>query len=300
MQEHLNRKNNLAVNLGLFSNILLTVLKMVGGILGHSYSLIADGINSGADIVYYLSVKILLVAANKPADKEHPYGHKQFENIATIVIGAFIVTTALAIAWQSIDRFIAVLNHTRFEPISSWAIYIALFTVILKIVLYIFTNKVFKTTGNPAIKALKSDHLNDLFATTAVVIGIYFARQEYAWVDPVAGALVAIFILRTGIEIITDATHDLIDTIPSDVFKSEVIDIANSIDGIYGVTDIGVHRFGTHFILNLTIEVDGSISVKHGHEISDNFEDKLFENFKNTLRKVNIHYHPIKVINPIS
>ncbi len=294
MQEQFNKRNNLAVNLGLVSNIVLTILKMIGGIFGHSYSLIADGINSGADIVYYLSVKILLKAASKPADKEHPYGHKQFENIATIVIGAFIVTTALAIAWQSIDRFIAVINHTEFDPVSSWTIYIALFTVILKIGLYMFSGRVYRTTGNPAIKALKSDHLNDIFATSAVVIGIFFARRHFTWVDPVAGALVAAFILRTGIEIISDATHDLIDTIPSKVFTSEITEIARSVEGIFRVTDIGVHRFGTHFILNLTIEVNGAISVELGHSLAEKLEKKLFENYKDTLRKVNIHYHPVK------
>ncbi|MDP8231532.1 MAG: cation diffusion facilitator family transporter [Candidatus Zophobacter franzmannii] len=294
MQEHLNKKNNIAVDLGLFTNILLAILKLSGGIFGRSYALIADGINSAADIVYYLSVKILLKAANKPADKEHPYGHRQFENIATIVIGAFIVTTALAIAWQSVDRFIEIMQNTgELKPVLSWTIYIALFTVLLKIALYIFTNRVHKVTGNPAIKALTSDHLNDLFAATGVVVSIIFTRMGFLWVDPIAGALVAVFILKTGIGIILDATHELIDTIPSPVFLTEIKQIALEIEGIYDVSDVGVHRFGTHFVLNMTIDVSGSITVNKGHLISEILEKKLFQEYEDTLKRVNIHYHPV-------
>ncbi|MBN2830367.1 MAG: cation transporter, partial [Candidatus Cloacimonetes bacterium] len=224
----------------------------------------------------------------------HPYGHRQFESVATIVIGAFIVTTALAIAWQSVERFLEIMHDGEaVKSIASWTIYVALFTVLLKIFLYFYTNKVHKITGNPAIKALSSDHLNDILAASSVVLGIFFTRLGFIWVDPAAGALVAIFILKTGIEIIADATHELIDTIPSPVFCADIRKIAQDIDGIYEISDVGVHRFGTHFVLNMTIEVQGSITVEKGHSISEKLEKQLLKEFKDTLRKVNIHYHPV-------
>jgi divalent metal cation (Fe/Co/Zn/Cd) transporter len=135
--------------------------------------------------------------------------------------------------------------------------------------------------------------LNDILAASSVVLGIFFTRLGFTWVDPVAGALVAVFILRTGIEIIGDATHELIDTIPSPVFSSEIKRIASEIEGIYQIGDIGVHRFGTHFVLNMTIDVQGTITVDKGHRISEELEKRLLIEYKDTLRKVNIHYHPI-------
>ena len=87
------------VNLGLFSNILLSIVKTCVGILGHSAALLADGINSTSDVVYYIAVKIFMKQAQKPADVEHPYGHRQLESISAILVGAFILTTGIAIFW---------------------------------------------------------------------------------------------------------------------------------------------------------------------------------------------------------
>jgi divalent metal cation (Fe/Co/Zn/Cd) transporter len=87
-----DKLTNLSVNLGLLSNIVLSILKTGIGIIGHSPALLADGINSSSDVVYYIAVKIFMRQASKPADKEHPYGHRQLESISAIVVGAFILT----------------------------------------------------------------------------------------------------------------------------------------------------------------------------------------------------------------
>jgi cation diffusion facilitator family transporter len=114
---------SLTVNLGLFSNILLSALKTSIGIIGHSPALLADGINSTSDVVYYIAVKIFMKQANKPADKEHPYGHRQLESISAIVVGAFILTTGIAIFWESISKVYDLLTHTetgRYASIWLW------------------------------------------------------------------------------------------------------------------------------------------------------------------------------------
>jgi len=281
------------VNAGLYTNIFLAIFKTVIGIIGHSQALLADGINSTSDVTYYIAVKIFMKQANKPADKEHPYGHRQLESISALIVGAFILTTAVAIFWQSINSFFDMVKGVvPPAEISYWALIIAIITVISKVVLFSITNRTHKATRNPALKALANDHLNDIMATVGVTIGIVMSKLGYHWVDPLAGAVVAVFILKTGIEIIADSSGELMDSVPDDKFQDEVRGLVGGISGVLGVDDIATHRYGASFIINLTILVDGGITVREGDNLADQVESKLFEQYRSSLAKVNIHYHP--------
>jgi cation diffusion facilitator family transporter len=281
------------VNLGLFSNVILAVLKTAIGILGHSPAVLADGINSSSDVVYYIAVKIFMKQAKKPADKEHPYGHRQLESISAIVVGAFILTTGITIFWESLNKVYELL--TGVDPgryASSWALVIALSTFIVKLWLYYYTKQTVKRTHNPTLKALANDHLNDIMASVAVVFGVVLGRLGYFWMDPAAGAIVAVYIVKTGIEIIMDSSAELMDHVPDDDFGRELRDVTMLVEGVKGIEELGIHRFGPYYTLSMTISVAGDISIDEGHDISHNVERNLLEHFDNGLRKVHIHYHP--------
>ncbi|MGC9362389.1 MAG: cation diffusion facilitator family transporter [Candidatus Syntrophosphaera sp.] len=288
-----DKTTNVTVNFGLVTNILLSIVKTAVGIFGHSQALLADGINSTSDVVYYVAVKIFMHKAKQPADKEHPYGHRQLESIASIVVGAFILTTGIAIFWQSINKVIElVTNYDDIERVPLAVLFIALGTLLMKIYLFIFTKKNHKKTNNPTLRALADDHFNDILAAAAVIVGVVMARFGLYWMDPAAGAVVAVFIAKTGISIILESSAELMDKIPEDGFRREVRDIALSITGVRQVELVGVHRFGPYFTIDMTICVDGNISVDEGNTISHNVEDKLLDHFHGGLRKVMIHYHP--------
>ncbi|MBW6514896.1 MAG: cation diffusion facilitator family transporter [Candidatus Syntrophosphaera sp.] len=284
---------NVTVNLGLACNVMLSILKTAVGILGHSQALLADGINSTSDVVYYVAVKIFMLQANKPADPEHPYGHRQLESISAIVVGAFILTTGIAIFWESINKVYDLLsNYSDFQPASLLVLFIASGTLLLKIYLYIFSRRNFRRTSNPTLRALSNDHFNDILAAVAVIVGVVMARLGIYWMDPAAGAIVAIFIIRTGITIILESSAELMDKVPDDDFRREVRRIALSVEGVRNVELLGVHRFGTFFTIDMTICVDGNISVDEGNTISHIVEDNLMQHFHSGLRKVMIHFHP--------
>ncbi len=288
-----DKLTNLTVNLGLISNVLLSLLKTSIGILGHSPALLADGINSSSDVVYYIAVKIFMHHASKPADEEHPYGHRQLESISAIVVGAFILTTGIAIFWESINKVYELITHTEVgRSASIWALVIAVFTFCLKLYLYFYTKRNVQKTHNPTLKALANDHLNDIMASAAVIVGVIMGRLGYYWMDPAAGAIVAIYIIKTGIEIVMDTSRELMDSIPDGDFGKELKDIALSVDGVRRIDELGIHRFGPYYTVNMSIDVDGALSVNEGHAISDAVEQKLMEKFSTGLRQVHIHYHP--------
>ena len=293
------QKGNLAVMIGLLANLLLAGLKTSIGILGHSPALLADGINSTSDVAYYVVVSIFVLLANKPADDEHPYGHSQLESIGALVVGSFVITTAVAIFWNSVNTIYELLiGENSFQGASTTALWVALFTVMLKIVLTIYTRRVGRQTWNASIMALAYDHRNDIFSASAAVIGITLGRTGYAWVDPLAGALVALVILRTGIEILRDSTADLMDTVPGKALRKEIEELLAFDEQIQQIDEVHAHRFGPYLVINITICVDGQLTVREGDKIATCVEHELMANIP-SVRQVHVHYHPYPHHGPV-
>jgi cation diffusion facilitator family transporter len=286
---------NRTINLGLASNVFLALFKTFIGIFGHSSALLADGINSTSDFVYYVAVKIFTKQANKPADDEHPYGHRQLESISAIVVGAFVLTTGIAIFWGAINSMYDLLTNVKpGYTVSIFALVAAIITFGLKIYLYFFTKRNAKETQNPTLRALANDHLNDIMASLSVVIGVIGGRMGFLWMDPLAGAVVSIFILKTGISIIMDSSSELMDTFPDVSFRDDLVSASMQVEGVRHVDVIGMHKFGPFFIINLDIGVDGKLTISQGHGIADQVEQVLMEAYSVSLKKVHVHYHPVE------
>lgn len=288
------KKSQMVVNLGLLWNTVLAIGKTLIGIVGHSTALLSDGINSTSDVAYYIVVKIFMKLAGQPADPEHPYGHRQMESIAALTVGSFVITTAIAIFWTAVnnvfDQWKGVADTTG---ASLGALWMALFTVVSKIFLTVYTRAVGKKTGSLAIRALAFDHRNDVFSAAAASIGIFLARRGHLWVDPLAGALVALLILRTGIGILRQSTDDLMDSVPSHFLDRRIRSILESIPEILSVEEIHAHRFGPYFVINVTIGIDGGMEVHSGDAIATRVEELLAARIE-MVRKVYVHYHPAR------
>jgi len=288
------RQSNIIVLLGLLANIVLAILKTGIGILGHSPALLADGINSTSDVAYTFVVSIFVRLAHKPADDEHPYGHSQLESVGALVVGAFVITTAVAIFWNSINTLFDLFNGSGdYQGSAQYTLWIALGTILLKTFLSIYTKFIGKKTKNPAVQALAYDHRNDIFSATAAAIGIFFSQLGFFWVDPLAGAIVALVILRTGIVILKNSSLDLMDTIPGKVLREQVESLIGTISEVKQIDDIHAHRFGQYLVINLTLGLDGNISVFEGDRISSLVEKTLLDNIE-FLQNVHVHFHPYR------
>lgn len=283
-----------AVNLGLGANVVLALLKTSIGIIGHSPALLADGINSTSDVAYYVVVRVFMIQAHKPADAEHPYGHRQMESVSALVVGAFVLTAAIAIFWNSVNEMYDLqVGKSSFGGASAVALFAALFTVLAKIALTFTTSRIGKETNNPAVTALAYDHRNDVFAASAAGIGILLGRMGIPWADPLAGALVAFLILRTGVEVLRQSRDDLMDTVPSQALSEQVTQIVTGIAGVYRVEEVLAHRFGPYVVLNITVAIDGSCTVAEGHQIANQIEQELYRSL-DFVKRIHIHYHPGK------
>lgn len=284
----------LVVNLGLAANAVLAVSKLAAGIFGHSQALLADGVNSISDVVYFIVVRIFTSLSAKPADPEHPYGHHQFESISAVVVGAFVITTGMTIFWDSANAaFDMWTGNAPQEPIRQFTLWVAFFTIALKILLMLQASRVSRRTGNITISALARDHRNDIFASVGAAIGIGFGILGVNWMDPVAGAVVAVLVTKTGVDILRESSEELMDTVPSREIDASIRKKLSGFRSIRRIESVHAHRFGPYFVVNITVAIDGRLSVTEGDRIADEIETHLVREI-HMLRKVYVHYHPLR------
>lgn len=283
------------LNCGLAANIALALLKVGMGIIGHSRALLADGINSTSDVAYYIVVKVFTKLAAKPADREHPYGHHQFESIASVVVGAFVITTAIAIFWDSVNAVYHLYTEGGGDggKLRLFSMVTACGTIAVKTALFLMTRSAARATGNTSLVALALDHRNDILSSAGAAIGIALSWAGMPWGDPVAGACVALIVMKTGIDIIRESSDELMDTIPGDDLERQVRRIASSVDGVETIEHLQAHRFGPYFVVNITIGIDGDLSVARGDQIATEVEQQLTHGI-GLVRNIYVHFHPAR------
>src|SRR5512138_742732 len=273
MTHERDRKSLWAINLGLIFNIILSIAKTTFGILTHSPALLAEGINSTSDVAYYVVASIFMRLANKPADDEHPYGHRQLESIASLIVGAFVIVTAITVFWDAVDKMWDLFDGGMITPGSQlFALWVALGTVAIKIFLFFYVRRLGKETGNPVVNALAYDHRNDIFSASAASVGIFLSQVGLPWGDPLAGALVALLILRTGVYILRESSVDLMDAVPSRELAEQISALVQQVDGVEQLEELQAHRFGPQVVVNLTIGINGSLTVRDGDRIATEVE----------------------------
>lgn len=291
--EERTKQSIAAINTGLSANALLAIIKTFVGIIGNSPALLADGINSTSDVAYGIVVRIFMHLSAKPADEEHPYGHDRLESIATVVVGAFVITTAISIFWTSINDIYGLWQGGTKPGASRLALFIALFSIGLKIWLSLWTKRLGQRINNNVLMALAADHRNDIFSSLAATAGIIGSRAGLLWIDPLAGAIVAGIILFTGIEIIKDAAADLMNTIPGEELREEIRKKLSTLPNVTDIEEITGHRFGIYMVLDITIGVSPELSVAEGNRIATQVEQKLIAEI-DAIRRVFVHYHPAR------
>ncbi|MHB1680367.1 MAG: cation diffusion facilitator family transporter [bacterium] len=292
MKAFLNRekvfiKLRLISYIGIAVNFFLTVLKFVVGITGHSEALVADGFNSLADIFAGLVVYISFKISKKPQDKEHPYGHAKAEMIATFIVAIILFGFAFFVVIVSLLKlYYGVLEKPEIDTL-----FVALATIIIKEILYLWTLKwgnLLKSTG---LIATAYDHKSDVIASVAVVVGIVFARLGYTFMDPVAGFIVSLFIFRLAIKLIKESVGNLMDESPSVSIVERIRKVIKNIKGVEDITELKVRKSGPYIYVDVNIEVDSALTVKMAHDIAETAKNDLIMS-NPYINDVMVHINP--------
>lgn len=275
--------------MGLSLNLGLGVVKLVGGIVGQSFALVADAINSLGDSLTSVAVLFALWYAQRPADAEHPYGHTRAESVAASNVALLIIVSALFIGWEAVRRFSV--PHTL-PP--TWTLWIAGSNVLIKESLYRYKLKVGRRVGSTAIIANAWDHRSDALCSMAVLIGLGIVRYggpNYIWADEVAALIVVAAILWSGTRLLLQSSSELMDVQADDEFVQQIRQAAESVEGVRVVEKLWVRKTGLEYLADLHVEVDKSLTVEQGHLIGHRVKDHLVASFAK-LRDVLVHLEP--------
>ena len=273
--------------IGVVGNIILTAFKAFAGIVGGSSAMVADATHSASDIVASAVVYISLKIAKKPADDEHPFGHGKAEAISTSIVGLMLIAAGIQIIRTA---YISISSGSIHAP-GIIALYAAVLSIVVKEAMYRFTYKVGKRINSPSTIANAMDHRSDAFSSIATFIGIGGAILGYPIMDPIAGGVVALFILKMGFDIIADAANQIMDKSPEKNKVDLIREAVLKTSGVESAHDIRVRQSGPFYLVDLDICVNKSISLDKAHEIGDITRSNVYSAI-DKIFEVRVHIDP--------
>ncbi|MFY9114559.1 MAG: cation diffusion facilitator family transporter [Dethiobacteria bacterium] len=258
----------------IIGNAILALLKFVVGIATGSVSLLANAVHTASDILTSAVVIIGFKLSSKEPDQRHPYGHGRIEYLVGLIVAVALIGVGIGFI---IDAYRRLLSGTMMQP-SLVAIIVAVFSVVLKELMYRFAASLGQLIDSEALIADAWHHRSDAFTSLLVVAAVCGSYFQISWLDPVGAFCVAGFIIYTGGEIAYHAGHKIIGASPDIDLLEHLEAEALKVEGVLDVHDLEVHDYGVHKFISLHIKVDGSTSLHRAHEIAHLVQDRLEEN----------------------
>jgi len=279
-----------ATFLGLAVNVVLTVVKFLAGIFGHSQALIADAVESLADIFSSIIVWRGLVVAETPPDDDHPYGHGKAEPLAAAIVSAMLLLAAGLIAYHSFQGLIT----PRTAP-SAWTLILLVGVIALKETLFRFVLSESETVSSSAMETDAWHHRSDAITSAAAFIGISIALvggKGYENADNWAAIVAACVIAFNGWRLLRPAFNELMDRAPDQQFNEQIRQIAKAIPGVDDIEKCRVRKMGYQLFVDLHVMVAPDMTVECSHRIGHAVKDKLRAQMP-AIRDVLVHIEPL-------
>jgi len=287
--QKLTKKGIKATLVGIFTSLILASIKIISGIIGNSYALIADGIESISDVFTSFVVLTGLKIAAKPADENHPYGHGKAEPLAAAVVAISLFLAAFIIIYQSIHEII-----TPHHAPAKFTLIVLLLVIFTKEFLF---RKIIKIGSSIESTAVKNDawhHRSDAITSSAAFIGILIAilgGEGYESADDFAALFASLIILYNGYRLLKPTLYELSDANISEKLILDIKNIALQIDQVLEVEKCFVRKMGFDYYVDAHIVLDGNLTVSEGHLIAHKVKDRII-NSNPKIREVLIHVEP--------
>lgn len=275
--------------LGIIGNIFLLIIKSSIGFISHSQAMIADAANSASDIFASLMTYIGSKIASEPKDDTHNMGHGKAEYIFSLFISISMMAVSVKLFLNSI---VSLINGYTFE-FSYLLVIVCIVTIIIKLCLFLYTNKLLKNSKNLLLDANRKDHRNDCIVTTFTLISVLLSLLNIYWFDSVVGIGISIWIFYTGITIFLDSFNVLMDKSLGEEDINKILEIINKHDEIIKFNHLNSSPVGYKYLISITIFVDGTLSTFESHEIADKLEDELNE--LSFVHLAIIHVNPMPI-----
>lgn len=291
-REHLERASRVGVRtalMGMAINAGLALIKGVAGALGNSYALIADAIESAADVVTSFVVLLGVRMAGKPADANHPYGHGKFEPLAAAVVSLTLLGAAVLITVESVREIL-----TPHHAPAPFTLGVLVAVIVIKELLARYVGGAANSIGSVAVKTDAFHHRADAITSGAAFIGIsvaVFGGEGFEMADDVAAVVAAVVIAINALILLRPALSELIDTAPAPEIAQTIRDIALKVPGVLGTHKCRVRKVGFVYFVDLDVLCDPEESIRHGHEVAHNVGEAIHSALP-AVAKVLVHVEP--------
>ncbi|PVZ85196.1 cation-efflux pump [Serratia sp. S1B] len=269
-------------------NLCLSILQILIGIFSKSQGLVADGIHSLSDLVADFIVLIANHFSQKDADDDHPFGHYRFENAASFVLGLLLLGVGAGMSISAINK---IMHHEAIAQVHSVAIYVAATALIAKELLFRYMLRIAKQVKSSMLVANAWHARSDAASSLVVMVGIIGNLMGYPILDPIAALIVGFIILKMGVEFGWEALSDLMDRAADEHEVEAIRQTFLTTAGISGVHNIRSRKMGDMIIVDAHIEVEGSLSVREGHDIAVNVRNQIMQ--KHRVIDVITHIDPV-------
>ena len=277
-------------------NVLLTVFKFVAGIVGHSAAMTADAVHSLSDLLTDAVVLLFVRISSKPEDKDHDYGHGKYETLATTIIGLALAAVAVGLGWTAVESMLFWYNGGTLPAPGMLALWAAVVSIVLKELVYRYTVHRGHVLNSPAVEANAWHHRSDALSSLGTLAGIGGAillGNRWTVLDPLAGLVVSLFILRVAWKLLKGSFNELLEASLPDEVEREILEVVNSFPDVSDPHHLRTRRIGSRYAIELHIRMDGSMPLAESHARTCEIEQALKARFGERTH-ITLHVEPIK------
>lgn len=280
---------------GFVVNLVLSIVKLIAGLVGRSGAMVADAVHSFSDLATDVVVIAFARISAKPRDPGHDYGHGKYETLATIIISLALAVVGAGILVDSIERIRIVLDGGLLPRPGVIALVAAVVSIVVKEILYRYTVRVGRQIQSPSVIANAWHHRSDALSSLGTLVGIgcaYFLGSKWRIADPVAALLVAVFIFKIAFDLIRNGLGELLEqSLPEDV-EEEILHIVTANPEVREPHNLRTRRIGASIAIEVHVRMDGRMTVEHSHDLTVEIERRLRERFGEETM-IAIHVEPI-------
>ncbi len=282
--------------IGSIVNLLLLIFKFIAGFAGHSSAMIADAVHSLSDFFSDIVVIVMVRLSAKPEDKDHDYGHGKYETLASLIVGLMLAIVGLGIFYNGVSTTIAFFNGESIGQPTWIALIAAIVSILAKEGIYRYTIYKERAIHSSALIANAWHHRSDALTSVAALVGIGGAMilgSKWAVLDPIAAAVVSIFIIKAAYDLIKPNLDELLEKALSEEQKQGISKIVLDTPGVVGMHRLRTRRVGNNLAIELHIKMDGNMSLRQAHEIATEVEKRLKQAYGNDIH-TGIHMEPFQ------
>lgn len=283
-------ESNKVTLISILLNVVLTILKILAGLLGNSTAIISDGLHSASDIITSIGILIGNKISRKPRDEEHQYGHEKAESLVSFILSSVLIIVAIKIGYDGVKELF---NINNILVPNALPLIVAIISIGIKEYQYQITIRVAKKINSSSLKADAWHHRSDALSSIAAFIGIGGTMLGFKILDPIASIIVAIVVVKVGVDILKSSCDELMDSSISKQDISKIEALVSKSDNIYGIKDFKSRKYGSVAYVDMSILIDNDKTLEEAHDIADELEKSIISNL-NYIKEINIHTEPYK------